>query len=323
VIGRKGDNEEQTRGWGDAVRGRSGDGEKGILVISEKWKRVGEGRMKTKLIWAVLCLALIITSVPAWAQTTGEKGNAESDTAELAKAAQNPIADMVSIPLQSNLNLKYGQNRDKSQIVNNFQPVIPFSLNKEWNLITRTIVPVIYTEFPAYQTGLGNIQFSGFFSPAKASKFIWGVGPVLQFPTHTDTFLGSDKWSGGPSAVGLTMQGPWVVGILAQNIWSYAGPPTTRENPTVNQFLVQPFVNYNLPKGWYLTGSPIITADWKAAAYNQWTVPVGGGIGKIFKIGKLPFNANLAAYYSVVRPETGPDWTIRGQLTLLLPKSMS
>jgi hypothetical protein len=278
--------------------------------------------MKTKLILALLCLATIMMTAPARAQTTGEKGNAGGDETELAKASQNPIANMISIPLQSNINLNYGQDRDKSQIVNNFQPVIPFSLNKDWNLITRTIIPVIYTEFPAYQTGLGNVQFTGFLSPAKPSKFIWGVGPVLQFPTHTDTFLGSDKWSGGPSAVGLTIQGPWVVGILAQNIWSYAGPPTTRDNPTVNQFLVQPFINYNLPKGWYLTASPVITADWKAAGSDQWTVPVGGGFGKIFKIGKLPFNANVAAYYNTIRPDIGPDWTIRAQLTLLLPKSM-
>jgi hypothetical protein len=229
---------------------------------------------------------------------------------------------MISIPVQSNFNFDYGQDRDKSQIVTNVQPVVPFHLNKEWNLITRTVIPIIYTEFPAYQTGLGNIQFTGFFSPARPSKFVWGVGPVLQFPTHTDTYLGSDKWSAGPSAVGLLMEGHWVVGLLAQNIWSFAGPSTTRDNPSVNQFLAQPFINYNLPKGWYLTSSPIITADWKAAGTDQWTVPLGGGFGKIFKIGKLPFNGNLAAYYNVARPEIGPNWSIRAQIALLLPESI-
>ncbi len=247
---------------------------------------------------------------------------AQESQEELAKASQNPVADLISIPVQSNFNFDYGENRDKTQIVTNVQPVIPISLNKDWNLITRTIFPIIYTEFPAYQTGLGNVQFTGFLSPAKPSKFIWGFGPVIQLPTHTATYLGSDKWSAGPSAVGLTIQGPWVVGLLAQNIWSFAGPSTTRENPTVNQFLAQPFINYNLPKGWYVTYSPIITADWKASGSDQWTVPLGGGIGKIFKIGKLPFNGQIAAYYNAVRPDIGPNWQFRAQIALLLPKSI-
>ena len=170
---------------------------------------------------------------------------------DLAKAAQNPIADMVSIPVQSNFNFDYGADRDKTQIVTNIQPVIPINLTKNWNLITRTIIPVIYTEFPAYQTGLGNVQFTGFFSPAKPSNFIWGIGPVIQFPTHTDTYLGSNKWSGGPAAVGLFLDkdSPWVMGLLVQNVWSFAGPTTSKEDPTVNQFLAQPFINYNLPQG--------------------------------------------------------------------------
>jgi len=243
------------------------------------------------------------------------------DEAALAKAAQNPIANMVSIPIQSNFNFGYGTDRDKSQIVNNVQPVIPISLNKEWNLITRTIIPVIYTEFPEYQTGIGNIQWTGFFSPANSGKFIWGVGPVFQFPTRTDTFLGNKMWTAGPAAVGLTMQGPWVIGLLAQNSWSFAGPSGT-ENPSVNSFLAQPFINYNLPKAWYLTCSPIITADWKAEGSQQWTVPVGLGVGKIFKIGRLPFNGQISAYSNVIRPSIGPEWQLRAQIALLLPKSL-
>ena len=182
-------------------------------------------RMKRSVLFVKLsCLAVMLVSLPLWAA---------DDETELAKASQNPVADLISIPIQSNFNFNYGADREKSQIVTNIQPVIPISLNKDWNLITRTIIPVIYTEFPAYQTGIGNVQFTGFFSPAKASKFIWGAGPVLQFPTHSETFLGSDKWSAGPSAVGLTMQGPWVIGLLAQNIWSFAGPSTTSNNPSV------------------------------------------------------------------------------------------
>jgi hypothetical protein len=262
----------------------------------------------------------IITSIAIGAALWPQAGCAEENQEELARASQNPVANMISIPLQANFNFDYGQDRDKSQIVMNIQPVIPISLNKDWNLITRTIIPIIYTEFPAYQTGLGNVQFTGFFSPAKPGKFIWGAGPAIEFPTHTDTYLGSDKWSAGPSVVGLTMQGHWVIGFLAQNLWSFAGPSTTRENPSVNRFLAQPFINYNLPNGWYLSSSPAITADWKAPGPDQWTVPLGAGVGKIFRIGKLPFNGYLGGYYNVVRPEIGPNWTLRAQLTLLLPK---
>jgi len=284
------------------------------------------------LLSTILLCAILIG--PVWAQTAdgGPVSKSTEETqkkpmenqGDLAKAAQNPVADMVSVPIQSNFNFDYGADRDKAQIVTNIQPVIPISLSRDWNLITRTIIPVIYTEFPAYQTGLGNLQFTGFLSPAKPSKFIWGIGPVIQFPTHTDTYLGSNKWSGGPSAVGLFLDkdSPWVIGLLVQNVWSFAGPTTSKENPSVNQFLAQPFINYNLPKGWYITFSPIITADWKAPGPDQWTVPLGLGAGKIFKIGKLPFNGQIAAFYNVARPEIGPNWSVRAQIGLLLPKNI-
>jgi hypothetical protein len=286
---------------------------------------------KPALIGVLLMVVAVMLAIPpAMAQTKSSdevkledkaKKPAMESEEELAKASQNPVANMVSIPIQNNTNFNFGPD-NRTQNITNIQPVIPISLNKEWNLITRTIIPVVYNPWPEYQFGLGNVQFTGFLSPAKPGKFTWGFGPVLQFPTHTDTYLGSNKWSAGPSAVGLVMEGHWVIGLLAQNIWSFAGPSTSRENPSVNQFLAQPFINYNLPKGWYVTFQPIITADWKAAGTDQWTVPLGGGVGKIFKIGKLPFNGNLQAYYNVVTPHNGPDWTIRAQLALLLPKGL-
>ncbi len=267
----------------------------------------------------VLCSAMVFIAMPLWAQEAKKM-----DEAELAKAAQNPVASMIIIPMQMNMNFRYGPDKDRMQSVNNFQPVVPFSLNKDWNLITRTIAPIIYTEYPEYQTGLGNVQFTGFLTPARPGKFIWGAGPVVQMPTHTATYLGGNKWSGGPSAVGLFLDkdSPWVVGMLVQNMWSFAGPPTNQENPAVNQFLAQPFINYNLPKAWFLSLAPVITADWKAAGPGQWTVPLGLGVGKIFTIGKLPFSGQVSAFYNVVRPTIGPDWSMRAQITLLLPKAL-
>lgn len=247
---------------------------------------------------------------------------AESDS-ELAKKTQNPVADLISVPFQSNFNFNYGPNNDL-QYVLNVQPVIPFHLNEDWNLITRTIIPVINQPWPQSRGGLGDINTSLFLSPAKmipiaTGNLFWGVGPILQFPTATNDVLGSSNYAAGPNAVVGYLGKTWVLGILANNIWSYAST-SSYHRPYTNFMTVQPFINYNLPKAWYLSFSPIITANWSAKDTQVWTVPVGGAVGKIFRIGKLPFNANLGAYYNVVRPETiGPEWSIRAQIAILLP----
>jgi hypothetical protein len=168
------------------------------------------------------------------------------------------------------------------------------------------------------ETGLGDIQFTTFLSPAKPGRLIWGVGPVLRFPTASDELLGSEKWSAGPSAVLLTMDGPWVYGVLAQNVWSFSGDS---DRADVNEMLLNPFVNYNLPNGWYLNSAPNIIANWEADdSDDRWTVPVGGGIGKVTKIGKLPVNIRLGAYWNAIRPDNGADWGAQLQLTFLFPK---
>ena len=238
---------------------------------------------------------------------------------ELAKKTQNPVADLISIPFQNNFTFPTGPN-DGVMYVLNIQPVIPISISEDWNLITRTILPVIHQPALASglssDNGLGDLQFTGFLSPSESTGFTWGVGPVLRFPTATRNTLGSEKWSAGPSFVGLISKGPWVIGGLAQNLWSYAG---NSDRQKVNQFLLQPFLNYNLPDGWYLTTSPVMTADWNRSN-QKWTVPLGGGIGKITRIGKLPVNIQLQTYYNAVKPDAVGDWTIRFQVQLLFPK---
>jgi hypothetical protein len=136
----------------------------------------------------------------------------------------------------------------------------------------------------------------------------------VTFPTATDPLLGMDKWSAGPAAVALTIQGPWVFGALVNNQWSFAGSG----NRDVNQLLIQPFLNYNLPNGWYLNSVPIITADWEAGS-DRWTLPLGGGFGKVVKIGKLPINIQLGAYYNVDKPNDAADWQLRFQFQFLFP----
>jgi hypothetical protein len=242
----------------------------------------------------------------------------EQSADKLAKQSQNPVASLISVPFQNNTNFGIGPG-DETQNVMNIQPVLPFSISDNWNLITRTIIPVISQ--PDFSTGgqgrkfgLGNTTFSAFFSPSAPAKLTWGVGPVVVIPTNTDDTLGGDAWSGGVSVVALMMQGKWVIGSLFSNVWDISG------DQDVNFFTWQYFINYNMAGGWYLTSSPIITANWEAASGNKWTVPFGGGFGRIFHIGKQPVNAQMQAFYNVEKPENGADWQLRLQFQLLFPK---
>jgi len=258
----------------------------------------------------VAALSSLLISVAAFAD--GESS--------LAKQTQNPVADLISVPFQNNTNFGLGPE-DRTGNNLNIQPVLPFHLG-DWNLISRTIMPIDYRpdvfESSGGEFGLGDIDQSFFFSPAEASEWIWGIGPDIILPTAVNDRLGNGKWSIGPSVLALTMQGPWVVGALAKNLWSVAGD-SDRNN--VNFFLMQPFVNYNLNDGWYLTSSPIITADWNSeSSSNRWIVPVGGGFGKVHRVGAQPINLSLQVFGSAERPSGGPDWTLRTQVQLLFPK---
>jgi hypothetical protein len=240
---------------------------------------------------------------------------------ELTRATQNPMAKLISFPIQNNTNFKFGP-LEKTQNVTNIQPVVPFQLNEDWLLISRTIAPIIYQpEFVEGQDsefGLGDINQALFLGPSNPGSFIWGAGAIFLLPTATDERLGSEKWGVGPSAVGLTMRDQWVFGALVQNIWSFAGD-SNRDD--VSQFLLQYFVNYNFPGGWYVNSSPVITANWEADSDNRWTVPFGGGFGRVFRIGQLPVNTSIAAFYNVEKPDIiGPDWTLRFQVQFLFPK---
>jgi hypothetical protein len=245
-----------------------------------------------------------------------DKPSADASTEALAKAAQNPVANMISVPFQSNTNFSVGPY-SKTQEVLNIQPVIPIHLTDDWNVITRWIAPIVYQPRLSPQDGpefgLGNIQPAFYFSPANPGSIIWGAGPILYLPTATDNTLGINKWGGGPAAVVLTSQGPWLYGVLANNVWAGSG------SQRVNQMLIQPFINYNMPGGWFLTSGPIITANWVAPQNNRWLVPLGGGFGRVFKIDKQPVNMSAQAYYDVVRPTGAPSWTLRLSVALLFP----
>jgi hypothetical protein len=250
----------------------------------------------------------------------GASANAE-DSPEIAKQAQNPIASMISVPFQNNATFGVGE-KSRVQDALLIEPVIPFRLTSDWNLITRTIVPLI--DQPPLAPGLGNVnglgdvQLSLYMSPVKPLwGLIWGLGPSFSFATASDRSLGTGKISAGLSTAVLTIQGPWLVGVLITDVASIGGQDDRR---SVHQFLMQPFVDYNFSHGWYLASSPIITANWRATSGNKWTVPVGGGGGKIFHVGRQAVNAYIQAFDDVVRPHEGGTWTLRLQVQLLFPK---
>ena len=247
----------------------------------------------------------------------------ESDAVALAKAAQNPIADMISLPLQNNTNFGFGP-LEKTQDVLNIQPVLPFSLNANWNLVTRTIVPVISqpasTPDEDSEFGIGDIQFSAFFSPNKVvDGWVWGVGAISQLDTAADNRLGDGGLGLGPTAVALHLGKSWVYGALIYNLWSVS---TDEGRSSVNQMLFEPFFSYNFPKspGRYLVFDPVITADWEADSGQRWVVPPGLGIGQIMHFRKQPVNLQASAYYYVERPDNAASWQLRLQLQLLFPK---
>ena len=252
---------------------------------------------------------------------------AASDT-ELAKKSQNPVGNMISLPFEY---YHYdGMANDSSADALIAKPVYPIGIGS-LNLINRFIIPFLGVdanssginldglEIPptsVKESGLGNIQYQGFLTSANPGAVIYGLGPVFEFPSNTSG-LGSEKWSGGLAALALTMPGNWVVGALVQNMWSFAGPG---DAPDVNKFTFQYFLNYNLPNGWYLTSSPITTANWEKSSGNKWTVPMGGGIGKLVRFGKLPVDFKLQGFGYLETPEGGPEWSVQFAMKFLFPK---
>ena len=267
----------------------------------------------------LLLVFLILSSIIVVAQDTQETISSEdAEAAALAKATQNPLAAMYSLPFQNNTTFGFEPN-NTSQNVLNIQPVIPIGLSEGINLINRIIIPIVtqpqsFDDPSSSTTGVGDISFTAWLSPSKASKIIWGVGPALQIPTGSDLDdFGSHEFGMGPSVVALTMIDKWVAGVVLNNIWTFG-------DVEENKFLFQYFVNYNLPNAVYLVSAPILTANWNADSGQRWIVPFGGGIGKVFKLGKQPININAQGYYNAVTPDVRGDWQMRVQVQLLFPK---
>ena len=265
----------------------------------------------SKIFATGLCLLLL--PLPGHADGAGD--------ADLAQELTNPVADLVTVPIQMNYDTGIGPSDDGAKITTNIQPVIPFDINQDWNLITRTIIPVTYQDdvFPGAgsQFGLGDINMSLFFSPKKSGgdSLIWGVGPVLLLPSATASKLGSKKWGAGPAAIGVSMQGPWTAGALANHIWSFAGDD---DRPDINNTFVQPFVAYTWPSAWTASLQSETSYNWET---EQWSIPVNLALARLVRIGKLPVSLQGGVGYWVESPDNGPEgFRFRLQANVVLPR---
>ena len=246
----------------------------------------------------------------------------EEAASDLAKAVQNPLANMTTLPFQANFNTGVGPD-DDTFFNMNIQPVVPFP-GEKWNIISRTIIPVnsVPDTTPGLDDstfGLGDTSVSLFWSPAKAGAFTWGAGPVFMLPTASNPdVLGSEKWSIGPTGVLFYGVGKWTMGGVASNIWSFAG---ANDRADVNMFTMQYFVNYNLGKGWAVGTSPVVSANWEAASDETWTIPWGLQVSKVTKFGNQPVNLLVGYYHNSEHPTGTADAQLRVQLNFIFATS--
>jgi hypothetical protein len=274
--------------------------------------------MKRRLMGLPCSIALLtglskasFAEEPATPATSGE---------ELVDEANDPVSRLTSVPFQNNLNFGVGPGRDL-QYVLNVQPVLPMPLTGDWYLVHRPIIPIIAQPEPTVGAGgafgVGDVQYQLYLATSASHALTWGVGPVFSFATATNTLLGSGRSSVGPGGVALLETGPWLVGALMNQIWSYSANPQAE---SVSQLTIQPIMNFNFPNEWYLAAAPVMTANWKADSGQKWTIPLGGGPGKIIHLGRLPVNLQVQAFWMAAHPDSGPRWSLRPQIQFLFPR---
>lgn len=275
---------------------------------------------RTVAVW-ILCLSVAFCSTVRAARA-GDTAEAQNGgDAGLAQELTNPVADLISLPIQMNYDRDIGLRDDGRRLQINIQPVIPFPMTEGWNLITRTILPVVSQKdvFPGAgsQFGLGDISLSLFASPRQPASggLIWGAGPVLLLPTATDSLIGAKKWGAGPTAVVLTLQGPWTMGALGNHVWSFAGDSG---RPDLSNTFLQPFVSYTMPSAWTVSVQSESTYNWKI---EKWSIPINAAVSKLVRWGKLPVSLQAGVGYWVESPETGPEgFRVRLQASFVLPR---
>ncbi len=262
-------------------------------------------------------LALLISAVVAVSAHAQQSPTPSLTAQQLALSVHNPFEDFVKVPIQSTTGFQLSRSHKVGDAWN-IQPLLPFSLSADWDLMARPSLTVTYAPTPHEHSGLEDLQTSFFLTPHQASRWIWGLGPIFQFPTASSSELGTGRWSAGPTAALLYSEGPWFNGILAYQLMSFAG---NRDRGSVNFTYIEPEISYNFESGWYVQCDPSITYDWTAEATNAWTIPMGADIGKAFKMGSQDLSLQVGAYDLLKRPDVAPQWIARVSVTFLFPSA--
>ena len=266
---------------------------------------------------SVIFIAIVL-SWPTVSRAQQPPAQAPGEAEELAKKLANPISDLVSVPLQFNWEQNVGTS-DATRFILNVQPVMPFALNTDWNLIARVIVPFVsqpaLVDGGAAAFGVSDILASFFFSPSKPG-LTWGVGPAISLPSTSVPSLGTEKWSAGPTVVVLKQSGKMTYGTLWNQIWSFSG---NSDRPDVNQMFLQPFFAYQATRTVTVTLQSETTANWEVDE-NRWTVPINVLLARLSSFGTFPASYQLGFGAFVAHPDTGPSWKIRGAIVILLPR---
>ncbi len=278
-----------------------------------KWLRLQLPPSATVL--ALILSAVMAASARAQAPPPTQPPTAVTSEQALAISVHNPFEDFVKIAIQSTTAFDVGAHHNIGDSLN-IQPLFPFSLNAQWDLMARPSLNVSYLPSPHEQYGLGDLQTAFYLTPANETTWIWGVGPILQFPTASSTGLGSGRWSAGPTAALVYTEGPWFGALLTYQLLSFAG---NRDRGSVNQTYIEPEISYNFESGWYVQCDPPMTYDWTADEADAWTIPMGADIGKAFKLGSRDLSLQVGAYDLLKRPEANPQWIARVSLTFLFP----
>jgi hypothetical protein len=261
----------------------------------------------------------------AAASDEDQAGKVDSDL-ELAAKAENPVSDIVRLPIVNSTFFGIGP-RDQVGNALLFAPIVPFLFDGDWSIVTRTIIPVVTRpDAPPESgrtTGLGDITLEALghklFRSRRGQMFDLALGPIAGFPSASREVLRSGKWKLGPKLIAGVTAKRWVALVLVRNLWSVGGDAN---RPDVNALLLQYLLFYNFPKGWYLAMEPIITADWTQSGTNRWTVPFGIGVGKFFRIGRVPITTRAQAFYNAVRPDFGAKWELRITLVFFNPNPL-
>jgi len=295
-----------------------------------------EGHFDHMNAWLIRPMKILSRTLIALVSYWFMAGSACAETeADIAEESMNPLSTVIAIPFENNTLFNIGPAESTANILN-IKPIFPVDLGN-WNLINRVTAPIVYTQGQddivdgdfnwgganpgsfglGSAFGLADITYQGFITPAKAGEVAWGLGGSLVMPTHTDDRFGTDKWSAGPAVVMFSSPGNWVLGMIAQNIWSFTGDSDAAD---VNVFSAQIGVNYRLKDGWYLTTAPLISANWESDKGDRWTVPLGGGIGRLLKFEGMAIAIDAGAYYNVEKPRFANDWYSQILVNFLLPK---